>query len=141
MSRLLRKTAEWIQVDNERKLAVGDYGKGDDTKETYMQTGILALNTLDNAVGFRGEQRQWTEDVYGDGKYFGLYSEEKWNEFLEDIETNGVQDPVVINVNSDGSIKIWEGNHRVEACRQLGINQIPAKVYYMGGSQDEYKIL
>ena len=137
----LNKISSWLSLENERKLAVGDYGKGDDSKETYFQTGVLSLDTLDNATGFNGEQRTWTTDRYGDGNYFGLYSEEQWNEFLEDIRANGIKEPIVVNVNSDGSMKIWEGNHRVEAARQLGLNEIPAKVYYMGGSQEDYKIL
>lgn len=135
----LNKTAGWISLESERKLAVGDYGKGDDTKETFFQKGILSLDTLVNAEGFSGENRQWVDN--GDGtRDFGNYTEEKWNAFLEDVKTNGIQEPIVVNVNSDGSMKIWEGNHRVEACIQLGLTEIPAKVYYMGQSQQEYKI-
>lgn len=137
---ILSKTAGWINLESERALAVGGYGEGDDSKETYFQKGTLSLDTLNNATGFNGEERQWTEDRFGPGKYFGLYSEEQWNEFLEDIKNNGIKDPITINVNSDGSIKIWEGNHRLEACRQLGLTEIPAKVYYMGQSQQNFKI-
>lgn len=146
MKRLVRKStlnklAGWVSVENERALAVGDYGAGDDSKETYFQKGILTLDTLTNATGFNGEQRQWTEGRYGPGKYFGLYKEEDWYEFLEDIKANGIKEPVQLQMNSDGSLYIWEGNHRVEAAKQLGLTEIPAKVYYMGQSQQEHKIM
>ena len=136
----LKKMASWNQLETERKLAVGDYGKGDKSVETFMQKGVLSIDELDQAIGFNGEKREWTENVYGPGRYFGLYPEEKWNEFLEDIKTNGVKDPIVVEIHPDGQKYIWEGNHRLEAIRQLGLNEIPAKVMYMGGSQEEYKI-
>lgn len=135
----LNKIAGWSSLEIDKSLAVAGYGVGDDSKETYLQQGVLTLDTLDNATGFNNEQRQWTEGKYGPGRYFGLYKEEKWNAFLENIHTI-LQDPIILNVNSDGSIKVWEGNHRIEACRQLGINEIPAKVFYMGGSQENFKI-
>lgn len=144
MKRLVRKSgmqkiAGWVSIESERALAVGDYGKGDDTKETYFQKGILTLDTLSSATGFSGENRQWVDN--GDGtRSFGKYSEEQWNDFLEDIKANGITEPIVVNLNSDGSFKIWEGNHRIEAAKQLGLTEIPAKVFYMGQSQQEHKI-
>ncbi|AEO93543.1 gp284 [Bacillus phage G] len=143
MKRLMKKSfykqAGWISLEVDKPLAVGGYGKGDDSKETYFQRGILSLDTLENATGFNGEQRQWTEDEEN-GRYFGKYSEEKWNEFLESIRDEGIIEPIVVNINSDGSMKVWEGNHRIEAARQLGLTEIPAKIFYMGGSQDDFKI-
>lgn len=146
MKRLIKKShlnkfAGWVSLENERALATGDYGKGNDSKETYFQRGILSIDTLLNATGFNNEQRQWTTDRYGPGKYFGLYSEKQWEKFLEDIKANGMQEPIQLQVNSDGSLKIWEGNHRVEAAKQLGLTEIPAKIYYMGQSQQEFKII
>jgi hypothetical protein len=139
VKRLIKKIAGWVQLETERRLAVGDYGKGDDSKETYFQRGVLSIDTLRNAQGFSGENRQWTDN--GDGtRSFGNYSEERWNAFLDDIEQNGIQEPIVVNVNSDGSMKIWEGNHRIEAAIQLGLTEIPAKVFYMGQSQQEHMI-
>lgn len=137
----LHKLAGWVSLESERKLVINDeYGKGDDSKETYYQSGILSLDTLDNATGYRGEVREWTfnEDT---SMSFGNYSEEQWYDFLEDIKVNGIREPIQINVNSDGSIKIYEGNHRIEAARQLELTEIPAKVYYMGQSQQDFKIL
>lgn len=140
MKRLIKKQAGWLQLDRDRTMASGDeWGTGDNSKETWYQEGILSLDTLNNAVGFSGENRQWTTDPDGEPR-FGNYSKARWDKFLEDIQTNGVQNPIVLEVWTDGTIKIWEGNHRVEACRQLGINQIPAKVYYKGRSERQFKI-
>ena len=139
VKRLIKRTAGWLQLNTDKPAATKGWGIGDNKKNTYFQTGILSVDTLNNATGFNGEERQWVTNEDGT-KSFGNYSEERWNTFLEDIKTNGVTEPIVIEVWVDGSIKIWEGNHRLEACRVLGITQIPAKVYYMGGSESTYKI-
>lgn len=147
MKRLNKKSsfnrfAGWVSLEVDKTTAVSpSYAEGDDRKNTWFQKGILKLYELADATGFNNENRTWTEDRYGPGKYFGLYPEDKWYEFLEDIKANGIQYPIMIEVYTDGSKKIVEGNHRIEACKQLGIREIPAEVRYMGQSQKNYKII
>lgn len=151
MKRLIRKgsfnkVANWLSIIFENDLST-EYSKqdnleeiNDEIKETYLQIGTLTLDTLEGATGINGEQRKWTTDEYGPGRYFGTYSKEEWEEFLKDVEANGIIDPLVLIMNTDGEIKILEGNHRVEAARQLNLNSVPAKLYYLGNSEQKYKI-
>ena len=151
MKRLIKKSsfkklAIWLSIIFEENLST-DYSKqenldeiNDNIEETYMQFGTLTLDTLDNAKGINGEQRKWTTDEYGPGKYFGTYSKKEWDEFLKDIETNGIKEPLILIVDTDGEIKIKEGNHRVEAARQLDLSSVPAKVYYINNSEQKHMI-
>lgn len=143
MSRLKKvanrvKLAKWLQLDVQKPLAVPGYGEGDSTVETYYEKGILSLDTLDYAIGYNNEKRQWREE--NGERYFGNYSEEQWNKFLEDIKQNGIKEPIKVEVYPNGTIAIWEGNHRVEAARQLNLEGIPAEVYYMGGAENKFRI-
>lgn len=145
MKRLMKKSnlskfAGWISLSYDRTTAISStYGEGDNSKNTWFQRGILTLDELEGATGFNNEDRTWHEQ--NGRKMFGNYEESKWYELLEDIKANGIQYPIMVEVYIDGSKKIVEGNHRVEACKQLGINEIPAEVRYMGQSQANYKIV
>lgn len=137
----LSKTAGWVSLEVDKTTCVSStYGEGDDRKNTWFQRGVLKLYELADATGFNNENRTWTEGRYGPGKYFGLYPEDQWYEFLDDIQANGVKYPIMVEIYTDGSKKIVEGNHRIEACKQLGINEIPAEVRYMGQSNQNFKI-
>lgn len=145
MKRLLKKAEltkvalGWVSIENKGPMARAGYGVGDPEVETYYETGILSLDTLDYAEGFNGENHQWHEEA--GYKYFGKYPEDKWNEFLEDIKANGIRERIIVQVEPQLGLRyIWEGNHRVEAARQLGLTEIPAKVIYMGGAEQNFKI-
>ena len=48
----------------------------------------------------------------------------KWEEFVESVRTSGVIEPIVITRD----FTIVSGHQRVRACKELGIEEIPARV-------------
>jgi hypothetical protein len=109
-----------------------DYEAGKNTT-TCAILGTMDLNILLNLPGRNNENRVWRE-VSGE-KWFGNYKEEEWHDFLEDIKENGLKYGVFIGVEKDGTAHIYEGNHRVQAAKQLGWTEIPVEVRYYGNSQ------
>lgn len=49
-------------------------------------------------------------------------------ELLESIKTNGLLEPLIVRPFSDGKYEIISGHRRVNACKELGIQTIPAIV-------------
>ena len=47
------------------------------------------------------------------------------DKLLEDIEKNGIQEPIEIRVRKDGSKIVWDGLHRLAIAVRLGIKDIP----------------
>ena len=53
---------------------------------------------------------------------------EEQNELLESIRANGTLVPILVRSSLVGKYEIISGHRRVEACKELGINTIPAIV-------------
>lgn len=54
---------------------------------------------------------------------------EQMDELQRDIEENGINDPVIINVGRNTqTAELGEGNHRLEVARRLGYTHLPARV-------------
>ena len=49
-------------------------------------------------------------------------------ELLESIKTNGLLEPLIVRPFSDGKYEIISGHRRVNACKELGIQTVPAIV-------------
>lgn len=49
-------------------------------------------------------------------------------ELLESIKTNGLFEPLIVRPFSDGKYEIISGHRRVNACKELGIQTVPAIV-------------
>ncbi len=47
------------------------------------------------------------------------------DKLLEDIEKNGIKEPIEIRVRKDGSKIVWDGLHRLAIAVRLGIKDIP----------------
>jgi len=45
------------------------------------------------------------------------------------IEANGIVDPITLTTNSLGQPEVFEGNHRLQAARELGITDIPVVLH------------
>lgn len=56
--------------------------------------------------------------------FFDDMTGSKWSEFLESIRTSGVIEPIVVTRD----FTIVSGHQRVRACKELGIEEIPARV-------------
>ena len=58
-------------------------------------------------------------------------------ELTEDIRKNGIQDPLILQYHQKNrTVRIGEGNHRLEAARRLGLENVPVRAirYNMEGS-------
>ncbi|MFW6219624.1 MAG: ParB N-terminal domain-containing protein [bacterium] len=88
----------------------------------YKPDDYLKTYKVSSLTGFFGEKRKW--HIYQGEQYFGNYPIKDWYNFLSDIAKNGLKEPILLS--SDGS-EIIEGNHRVQALKQLGYKLIPVR--------------
>ena len=109
---------------------VDDYGKNDLTQTV---DGVLPVDVVKDIQPSGHPRRTW--NVNGGVEYFGHYEKSKWDEFLNSIKTEGVHNAIMIYVEKDGQILIGEGSHRIEACLQTGVKEIPVDIRYFGGSE------
>jgi hypothetical protein len=100
---------------------------------TRWLEGTININYIKDFPGENNEHRQWYE--WKGEKFFGEYPEKKWNEFVQDIKQNGVKEAIMIFVHKNGDIKIAEGNHRIQACLQAGVTEVPVDIRFFGNSQ------
>jgi ParB family chromosome partitioning protein len=56
-------------------------------------------------------------------------SDESVSELMRSIQNIGLLQPIMVRVSDDGYQVVF-GNHRIEACRRLGMKRIPAIVNY-----------
>lgn len=58
------------------------------------------------------------------------YTDDKMEALMADIEKNGMNNPLIVNVgrNNERAI-LGEGNHRLEAARRLGYTHVPVRVH------------
>lgn len=96
------------------------------------------LDSIINIPRARNKNRTWWE--WSDTRIFDNYSEEEWNEFLEDIKQNGIKEPLMFYVEKDLSMVLAEGNHRREVAKQLGLSSVTVEIRYYGNSQKESPI-
>ena len=79
---------------------------------------------------------KWLKSLPGNGlrdsammRVDGKYSPVPLDKFNKDIATNGVTTPLIINVGKDsGTAKLAEGNHRLAAAIEAGIENVPVRV-------------
>jgi hypothetical protein len=58
------------------------------------------------------------------------YTDDKMEALMADIEKNGMNNPLIINVGRNNERAILaEGNHRLEAARRLGYTHVPVRVH------------
>lgn len=66
----------------------------------------------------------------------GRLTDKEWAEFTENIRVRGeVVWPVVITKEKNGFVYIMEGNHRIRAAVEVGIEKIRVEFRYYGNSQ------
>ena len=85
--------------------------------DTYMD-----IKDVLKMTGEYDEKRKTSYDV-DKGNMFGNYTFAEWYLFLKDIAINGIREPIFIIKN-----KISEGNHRVQALKQLGYKKVPVEI-------------
>lgn len=95
---------------------------GNDRHITRKETGRISTRNIADLEGVSGEVRGEHRNRQG----------EEWETFKADIEEHGIQDPIFITVEPDGTARISEGNHRLDAAIELGLEDVPVEVRYFG---------
>ncbi len=67
------------------------------------------------------------EDILPYKSNGGYRTIEQINDLTNKIKVEGIENPIELIKNSDGSIEVYNGNHRLEIAKKLGINEIPVK--------------
>lgn len=62
-------------------------------------------------------------------------------ELMDDLAENGLEEPLSVFVEIDGSITLSDGTHRAYCAHQLGWKWIRAEVRYFGNSQRTHGLL
>lgn len=62
----------------------------------------------------------WTTLVYPRGF-------KDWSDFIEHIRLHGICTPLVVDLDTNGNLSIFEGNHRVEAAKRLQLTYVPVR--------------
>ena len=60
-------------------------------------------------------------------------------ELMDSIEESGIIHPILVRPKEGGEYEVISGHRRWEACKELGIKQVPAKVLYL--DDDEATVL
>ena len=60
-------------------------------------------------------------------------------ELMDSIEESGIIHPILVRPKGEGEYEVISGHRRWEACKELGIKQVPAKVLYL--DDDEATVL
>lgn len=60
-------------------------------------------------------------------------------ELMDSIEESGIIHPILVRPKEGGEYEVIRGHRRWEACKELGIKQVPAKVLYL--DDDEATVL
>jgi hypothetical protein len=101
----------------------GETGNSDHI--TRRQEGILPTSVVANLMGARGEEPGQHRNRQGD----------VWNQFLEDIQDQGIIEPIFITVDYGEDPVISEGNHRRDAAVELGLPEVPVEIKYFGRAE------
>lgn len=99
---------------------------------TMNQDVWMPIAVAESLKGVMNEKR-----AFDDKGNFGNYTKEEWAKLLEDIKENGLEHPIFITVDYGGKPEISEGNHRIQALKQLGYKWIPAQIRYFGNAQEQ----
>lgn len=118
-----QRAAEEDIVKYEGKSSIGK-GLNGSVTGYYKEPIILPISELSKIPGAKNEE-QFRDTL------------EKTPELKRSMEENGYDqsNPILIGVNHKGQPFIIEGNHRVAAAQQAGIDRIPVEVKYFNGGE------
>ena len=118
-------------------------GKGryrDNNHITKKEEGTIPLIVAAQILGKKKEDRKW--HWRGEERYFGNYPKEDWLAFVEDVKQRGILEPIFIVVewvNDKPKAFIYEGNHRIKAAIEAGLDNVPVEVRYFGHTEEEFE--
>ena len=103
----------------------GESGRRDHT--TRLEEGTIPTAAITHLKGESGEIRGEHRNRIG----------RRWDTFLADIRKNGIQEPILILKDPGSEAVISEGNHRLDAAVELGLEEVPVDIRYFGKSEQE----
>jgi len=111
-----------------------DYAVSNVLGNKKMKTGSyesvdVSVASLKDLPGARGE-----ESLTGEDLEWALESRRKIAESIRQSGFDPEQRPA-INVEPDGTVQVYEGNQRIAAAAEVGLETIPVEVRYFGGSE------
>lgn len=106
-------------LEHERKKAKG--GSWGSVTAGFHEPMLLPTKMVSSLPGLAGEVRH--------------LSEPRVQDLMTQIKTQGIYDPIFINVHYDGSAKINEGNRRTLIAKTLGMKYIPVELRYFAGGE------
>lgn len=97
---------------------------------TQNGQGTLPIDVVRNMPGVKGERPGEHRNRQG----------QAWDDFLTDIQENGIREPIFITVDHDDVPRISEGNHRRDAAVELGLDEVPVEVRWFGHAEQQHKL-
>jgi len=134
-----RVAARYSRAASAGHLKVEEYygKKGRKDHITRYEKGTIPTKEalkLNPPIRYHG-RRKW--HMRDGERYFGNYSEERWNALLEDIRKNGIKTDLWIQADPGKEAELMEGNHRVQAAAQVGLPTVPVYIRYYGLREED----
>ena len=112
-----------------KEVNINDVAWIDGAEGQYAKVNNLANNgkTLYNDIALGETKNVPIEGMLSLQTNGGYRNQEQIKNLREDISKNGIQTPIELVRNNDGSITIENGNHRLQIAKELGIKEVPVK--------------
>jgi hypothetical protein len=91
---------------------------------TRREYGIIPLGAVTALRGMMGE------NPHHDHYDASTTAAERWEELRQSIAEGGIQKPIFLNVDYNKDPLVNEGNHRLEAARELELATVPVEIAY-----------
>ena len=112
-----------------KEVNINDVAWIDGAEGQYAKVNNLAnkQETLYNDIALGETKNVPIEELLSLQTNGGYRNQEQIKNLREDISKNGIQTPIELVRNNDGSITIENGNHRLQIAKELGIKEVPVK--------------
>lgn len=128
----------WKKFDAERKLMTHHPGFAGEAHEwegmvgnrqhiTRREIGTMPTSAIAHLPGQSGEVRGQHRNMQGPA----------WEAFKADVAANGIHEPITVHVDHGKAPVISEGNHRLDAAAELGMDRVPVEVTYYGHAEQQ----
>jgi hypothetical protein len=113
------------RLDFKMNIEVFEGTEGNRMHITRIDTGDVKTSSISHLRGACDEVR---------GKHTRRHGE-KWEAFKKDIAENGIKERISIFKDPGEDAVIREGNHRLDAALELGLETVPVEIRYFGHSE------
>lgn len=81
----------------------------------------------------------WKLREYTWSKFDARRTPAEWDDLLDSLRAEGLQEPLHVMIGREGGAKIGEGNHRIAIARELGMRELPVKFHFYSGPVTKQK--